>query len=289
MAKLIATRGLPGSGKTTWAEKYILEREAGTVVRVNRDSLRAMCHAGRWKGDKTERMIRQFRNQIVKDALFRRADVIVDDTNLSRHTLGELESIAADCHAEFEIRDFTDVPLDTCIERDLRRTNSVGEKVIRRMYREHLAPKVEAPEFDSDLPDAIIVDVDGTLAINDGHRGHYDFSEVGRDKPNQPIIDLVADRLWRWGELDILVFSGRDDSCSTATALWLARYGVPYHKLYLRKTGDKRKDAVVKREMYEEHVRGKYNVLYVIDDRNQVVEMWRSLGLTVLQVADGDF
>lgn len=288
MAKLIATRGLPGSGKTTWAEKYILEREAGTVVRVNRDSLRAMCHAGRWKGNKTEKMIRQFRDKIVEAALFRGADVIVDDTNLSQRTLDELSSIATDYHAEFEIKDFTDVPLDTCIERDLKRSNSVGEKVIRRMYREHLAPKVEAPEFDPDLPDAIIVDVDGTLAINDGHRGHYDFSGVGRDKPNQPIINLVGG-LWNWGELEVLVFSGRDDSCVTATGVWLVKHGVPYDKLYMRKTGDKRKDAVVKREMYEEHVRGKYNILYVIDDRNQVVEMWRSLGLTVLQVAEGDF
>ena len=289
MTKLIATRGLPGSGKSTWAEKYVLEHEAGTVLRVNRDSLRAMCHAGRWRGDKTERYIRQLRDRVIDVGLSWGQEVIVDDTNLVATTMEHLRQMASQWDVDFEIKDFTDVPLDTCIERDLRRTNSVGEKVIRRMYRQYLAQKVEAPEFDSDLPDAIIVDVDGTLAINDGHRGHYDFSEVGRDKPNQPIIDLVADRLWRWGEVDILVFSGRDESCGTATALWLARYGVPYHKLYLRKTGDKRKDAVVKREMYEEHVRGKYNVLYVIDDRNQVVEMWRSLGLTVLQVAEGDF
>ena len=57
----------------------------------------------------------------------------------------------------------------------------------------------------------------------------------------------------------------------------------------MRKTGDNRKDAIVKREIYETHIKDKYQVDYVLYDRNQVVEMWRSLGLTCLQVADGDF
>ena len=57
-----------------------------------------------------------------------------------------------------------------------------------------------------------------------------------------------------------------------------------YKKLVMRKTGDYRKDSIVKREMFEEHIEGKYNVLFVLDDRNQVVDMWRKeLGLTCLQ------
>jgi hypothetical protein len=57
----------------------------------------------------------------------------------------------------------------------------------------------------------------------------------------------------------------------------------------MRKEGDVRKDAIVKGEIYEKNINGKYNVLFVLDDRNQMVEMWRGLGLTCLQVADGDF
>lgn len=57
----------------------------------------------------------------------------------------------------------------------------------------------------------------------------------------------------------------------------------------MRKSGDMRKDSIVKREMFDEHIRGRYNVNFVLDDRNQVVELWRSMGLTCLQVADGDF
>lgn len=57
----------------------------------------------------------------------------------------------------------------------------------------------------------------------------------------------------------------------------------------MRPAGNMEKDSVIKRRLYEEHIKGTYNVAYVIDDRNQVVEMWRSLGLRCLQVANGDF
>jgi hypothetical protein len=57
----------------------------------------------------------------------------------------------------------------------------------------------------------------------------------------------------------------------------------------MRDKGNNEKDSIVKRNMFEKYIRGKYFIEYVLDDRNQVVEMWRSMGLTCLQVADGDF
>jgi hypothetical protein len=64
---------------------------------------------------------------------------------------------------------------------------------------------------------------------------------------------------------------------------------VPYLALHLRAVGDHRKDAVVKREIFDREVRDRYRVVGVFDDRMQVVAMWRELGLTVFQVAEGDF
>jgi hypothetical protein len=52
---------------------------------------------------------------------------------------------------------------------------------------------------------------------------------------------------------------------------------------------DMRKDSVVKQELFERFVRDKYNISFILDDRQQVVDMWRGLGLTVFQVAEGDF
>lgn len=61
------------------------------------------------------------------------------------------------------------------------------------------------------------------------------------------------------------------------------------YELHMRPAGDRRRDSIVKAELFDRHVRDQYRVLVVLDDRKQVVEMWRSLGLTCLQVAEGDF
>lgn len=61
-------------------------------------------------------------------------------------------------------------------------------------------------------------------------------------------------------------------------------------ELHMRRTGDERPDAVVKRELFERCVQPAYDVVAVFDDRNSVVAMWREeLGLTVFQVAEGNF
>jgi hypothetical protein len=57
----------------------------------------------------------------------------------------------------------------------------------------------------------------------------------------------------------------------------------------MREEGNNEKDSIVKRRLFEDNIRGKYYIEYVLDDRNQVVDMWRNMGLTCLQVAEGDF
>lgn len=289
MTRLIATRGLPGSGKSTWANAEILKHEAGTWIRVNRDSLRDMLHAGRWKGNKTENFTKLVQREIVSAGLRDGKTVIVDDTNLSPKTIQLLEILAEeyDWNLKLEIQDFTDVPLETCIKRDLQREKSVGEAVIRKMYREFLAPKPEIYNPDPSLPHAIICDIDGTLAIK-GDRDIYDYSKVHLDTPNMPVVHLAQ----VLGEERLLIFvSGREDNCRMDTMDWLKdNLGFAFTPdLFMRKTGDMRKDSIVKREIFDEYIRDKYQIDYVLDDRDQVVEMWRSLGLTVLQVAEGNF
>ena len=83
--------------------------------------------------------------------------------------------------------------------------------------------------------------------------------------------------------------SGRFEKNRPETTRWLASHKINYIALFMRADGDMRKDNVVKREFFDGYIRGKYNVAFILDDRNQVVELWRSLGLTCLQVADGNF
>lgn len=137
---------------------------------------------------------------------------------------------------------------------------------------------------------AVIVDIDGTLAKKHDGRGNFDWNLVGDDIPHKDIIELV--NLYAYSPNEayvILVVSGRMDSCRVQTEQWLNKHGVAWDKLYMRKEGDFRKDAVVKLEIFENDIQPNYDVRIVIDDRDQVVEMWRSMGLRVLQVAYGNF
>lgn len=77
--------------------------------------------------------------------------------------------------------------------------------------------------------------------------------------------------------------------CDTMTEKWLLDNNVMYHKLHMRKTGDGRKDSIIKEEIFWEHIEPKYNVIGVFEDRSRVVDMWRSLGLKTFQVEYGNF
>lgn len=132
---------------------------------------------------------------------------------------------------------------------------------------------------------AVIVDIDGTLALK-GAREPFDYARVGEDAPNPPVVWLV-DCLA--GEVSIILVSGREDTCRAATMAWLARASIEYRALYMRPAGDYRQDAVLKEEIYRRDIEPEFAVRLVLDDRDQTVAMWRRLGLTCLQVAEGNF
>lgn len=139
------------------------------------------------------------------------------------------------------------------------------------------------------LPAIYLADLDGTLALK-GDRSPYDWSRVILDTPNDDVVRVVRALLYdHW---EFIFMSGRSDACRQATTDWLRIYldvVVDEDTLLMRKDGDFRKDALVKRELYEAHIRDQYDVLGVFDDRQQVVDMWRELGLTVFQVAPNNF
>ncbi len=119
-------------------------------------------------------------------------------------------------------------------------------------------------------------------------RGPYDWGRVGSDLPHEAVIAAV--RAMHAAGNAIVFCSGRDEIARSETEAWLDLYvGVPYEALFMRPEGDNRKDAVVKREIFETEIEGRWRIAGVFDDRQQVVRMWRELGLTVFQVAEGDF
>ncbi|WP_424244118.1 hypothetical protein Dip510_001310 [Elusimicrobium posterum] len=143
----------------------------------------------------------------------------------------------------------------------------------------------------------VFFDIDGTLA-DITHRRHYveggkknwaAFNKnMDRDIPNTPIVELY-NTLWDSGMYEVIILSGREDVNRKVTEQWLTWNEIPFGRLLMRKKGDYRPDNIIKEEFLTAiRAEGK-EVLFVIDDRQQVVDMWRRNGVTCLQCAPGDF
>lgn len=297
---LTMTKGLPASGKTTWAKEEVLKSK-GKTKRINKDDLRAMLDAGEWS-DKNEAHILKVRDKLIIHYMSNGYNVIVDDTNLAEKHEKTLQELAQGFNAMFEVKDFTEVPLQTCLDRDSARPNSVGAKVIKGMHRQFLKGKYkpyEAPAYNPDLPDCIIVDIDGTLAHMTG-RLPYDYTLVHTDVVDEDVANIVRRYAQRnimepTTDTYIIIVTGRDDTCKDVTLKWLADNNIPFDEFYMRdhtlvdENGNKLDDTIIKKAIYDEMIKPRFNVRFVLDDRDRVVKMWRKEGLKVLQVAEGDF
>jgi hypothetical protein len=144
-----------------------------------------------------------------------------------------------------------------------------------------------------ELPSAIICDLDGTLALFDGQRSPYDASTCELDRLNTPIVRILEAFDYLKSEYvehtEFLYVSGRKAQYRAATVRWMKRHYCPEGELWMRADNDNRDDRIVKYEIFDQHIRPRFNVLFVLDDRDKVVKMWREIGLTCLQVAEGAF
>ena len=308
---MVILQGLPGSGKSTWAKEFIAEFPMGAVVRINNDDLAEGVFGDKWRGldtksgrERRARMLAQVRKDMVRSLL---SDpevniLIVDNTNLRPSAIREVAHIAAQMGAIIILkRHFLSIPVEECIRRDAERPRSVGAKVIEDMakmlptakrFQLDDYPDVQPYDNDAHLPHAYIFDIDGTLALMNG-RGPYDYSKVHTDLPNVSVRDLLLRTSENFDRPKVIIMSGRDDNCREETMEWLDRvifFDMPEYELFMRKTGDKRPDWIVKHELFQEHVAGKYFIEGVFDDRDSVVYLWRNqLKLPTFQVADGAF
>ena len=315
MKHVLILTGLSGSGKSTFARQYCAEHP--NWLRVNRDDLRRsllpVSLGDYWKtwSDRIELLVSELQKTAILDGLARGWHVLIDNTNLKLSYLNEFRKLLAERVDEVDIRYvLIETPLDECIRRDLSRADSVGEAVIRKQAEqlsvlkknftfrpERLTRNAAFQRVQNDqsaggplLPRCILVDIDGTVAQT-GDRSPFDWHKVGLDTPKWPIINLV--KAMRASGYAIVFFSGRDAVCRPETTDWLSRHfrwQAADYELFMRPQRDNRKDAIVKAELFEQHILGRYYVEFVVDDRQQVVDMWRrTLGLTCVQVDYGDF
>lgn len=302
MKKIILTLGCPGSGKSTWATQYIKDNVG--FYDINRDTIRVGMLG---LENRNEYRYSKAREQNVTNIQLAMADallqadttkgVIVSDTNLkpARH---KLWAALADKHnAQLHLEVF-DVPWTTLVQRNVHRGDkAVPIDVLRQMYynlREYQEKPVYDPgHYDADRPKAIIFDLDGTYALNH-QRSPYDLEKLSTDAPNKMVILLA--QMFKAQGYKIITVSGRESGTKDepkkyydSTIDWMHKHGAPTDEHFQRQQGDTRKDDVVKEQIFWYNIAHKYNVKLAVDDRDQVVEMWRRIGIECWQVNFGEF
>ena len=287
MKKVLLMRGLQGSGKTTYAKELVSNDKSWK--RVSRDDLRKQLDNEVFN-PKNEKFITIARDQIIHAALNNGYNVVVDETGFNPETVKAIREIAESHDAVFEIR-YIDTKLSVCLDRNSKRPNPVPKEAIIALYNKYVAPNSEKTQDAVVLPKCIVVDLDGTAA-SIAHRNPFDTGRCYEDSVNTPVQSVV--KAMMSAGYQVIFVSGREEKFRELSEKWLKDKffaGVDGYTplLYMRKTEDFRNDAIIKIELYEEHIIGKYHIEFVLDDRNRVVDAIREIGLTVFQVAPGNF
>ena len=294
------TVGIPASGKSTWGKEFVAKSVA-EWVRICRDDYRYMMKNVGWCDFKVEQMITKLVNDAIVTSLNSGFNVLVDQTNVKAKYLNDFISFLED-KADVTFQIF-DIDLKTALERDENRERAVGKDVVERMFKEYSnlfqsnfdfskRKKKTRKESASTLirvdgnEDAVIFDMDGTLA-HMRRRGPFDWMRVDEDDCDEIVREILLDH--KAAGKKIIILTGRDGTALDKTKEWLEFYKIPYDYIFIRKAGDYRKDSIIKKEIYENELKDKFNIVCIYDDRDQVVKMWRSMGIKCVQVEYGAF
>ena len=285
MAHVEILRGISGSGKSTYA------RTQTDAIIVSRDLIRPMFGAvGKTVlSPEKERLVTRIELDLIREGLYRGQDVIVDNTNLNdqfatryadlAHTMGATFSEKLFCVAVSVAVGRTDVP-DSVVYRQAAQFAKIKPVVSR--LPEPIRPIV----MDENLPDTIIVDVDGTLAHNNPNnpRDPYDGSRAGEDHVDETLaamLDVLDENYF------IHIVTGRGLRHRHLTEEWLKDHAISYDHLWTRPDNDTSvPDAWVKYQIAKEIART-HNIVGVFDDRERVIDMWRAAWIKTFDVGQG--
>ena len=270
--------GLPASGKSTAAQEIV---EQGNWVRLNRDLLRTMLHFEKFSG-RNEGITVDCEKALARTLLTLGHNVVIDDCNLNPKNEEMWSTIAKECGASFEHKHI-DTHWEECVYRDKNRDKPVGKHVIVNMALQY---GLWTPNEKS----VAVSDIDGTLA-DCTHRLQYAKGETKNWKlffegiPQDTLRKEIADQVdvYRQSGHPVVLVSARPEDYRKETEQWLADKGITYETLIMRRSGDKRDDVDVKRDIYEKYLQ-KYQIEVWFDDRPKIIRMLRDLGINVNDV-----
>ena len=304
MLKCILTVGIPSSGKSTWS-KLEVAKDPDNRARINNDLIRDMLNDSIWSKN-YEKLVTNTRLFLIKEALKNDKNVILDNLNLNKVHFNDVVKIAASLNKDIEVSEkLFYIDLNTAIERDSLRIGKakVGENVIRKWWKESGKEKFKdrVPQVkilnktismpfkfmiqDESKPRAVIFDNDGTISLIHSGRSPYDASSCDLDHPHHHVIECM--KLYYNAGYKILFVSGREDKDRVPTELFYKKHfpEVKY-KLFMRQTGDQRKDVVIKEEIFNSYIKDKYYIAGWFDDRLQVSQWVYKSGLPLFRVND---
>lgn len=314
---IILTRGIQGSGKSTWAKKWVAE-DPLTRIRYNNDDIRHM-QGVYWPTDKQalnkkEKIVIKIKNFIISSYMDAYYDIVVDNMNLNpkeyeyfNALIAEFNANHSDVQYSLKFEDFI-IPVEECIARDAQRPNPIGATVIKQTYNryrnemikietEKLLAKEAQIGFNPLLPGCIIADMDATICFNVTGRPFFGKSaaeNMPNDKPNMPVIKLIQNYLKCANEADrVFIITGREETedIKNATYDYVKKHVSTDSRIVILMRPDKNHEAgtIIKKMLYDTYIKDKYNVDYVLDDSQKIVDMYRDMGLTVLQPNAGKF
>lgn len=300
MKTIILTIGCPGSGKSTWARQYI-EKNPG-YFNINRDDYRVSIMALEARNEykyskKREGIVTSMQLETARSILYGGDSVkgvIISDTNLNPATRLRWAELAAEYNWAIKYQVF-DVPWLELLKRNqYRGDRAVPIDVLRQMFWKFCEYQ-KKPVYNGTpgKPKAVIFDVDGTLAQMVG-RSPYDLDKCDTDVINPMVVELA--QMYAKQGYHIIVVSGRESGTIEEpmkyyymTRRWVEDMRIPVVMQCQREQGDSRSDMIVKEEIFWNKIAPHFDVKLAVDDRSQVVEMWRRIGVECWQCNFGDF
>lgn len=292
MSEIVILVGPPGSGKSTLSKTF-----SSKFVRISQDELGKKQH------------LVEFNAQL----LVKNHNIVIDRMNFSKEQRARYLNPAKEAGYKTRIIILHE-NFDTCIERMMLRgdhptinDDKTARKVLNFFFSKYERPtQDEADEIEFRYPEgekplAIVCDLDGTLC-NIEHRLHFVrgegrkdwrgfFKALTYDTVNQWCLDILRkfDNPIDIFGTHIILCSGRTDSYKELTQDWLLHKFIPYDMLFMRNFQDFRPDNIVKEVILDFEILTRYKPYFFIDDRKQVVDMWRRRGYTCLACAEGNF
>jgi predicted kinase len=274
--EVVIVRGLPSSGKTTYAMKLI-ESAPNRWTRVSRADLNKSL---RFSSTSEIKILNKLRNKLIEDLVSSGKDVIIDDVNLQQAQLNELKRlIVASTKVPIIIHE---VPFNTSISECISRSPEKKDNIMKLSENFNRELKEVSMLYEPSVNNkAVIVDIDGTILEQIDNVFAFDDDFVA--KPKHTICNLVSS-LYKTGH-KILFLTARNeagrDLAHSHIKQCIPSIGDDY-ELYMRDDSDDRPSGDLKSDIYCTNIRPHYDVVLFIDDLEENIVAFRELGILSL-------